>query len=118
MIELGHPDFSIRRQCELVGLSRSTFYYEPASETEFNLHLMRLVDAEYLKRPFYGWRRMTHYLQSEGYEVNHKRVRRLMQRMGLQAIYPKPSSLSERDYSGRKSQFESYAKKFSAFCIA
>lgn len=89
---MGHPDLSIRRQCELVGLNRSTFYYEPASETEFNLHLMRLIDAQYMKRPFYGWRRMTYCLQREGYEVNHKRIRRLMRKMGIQAIYPKPKT--------------------------
>lgn len=92
MIEPGHADFSIRRQCELVGLNRSSWYYEPASETEFNLHLMRLIDATYLERPFFGWRRMTISLQREGYAVNHKRVRRLMRKMGLQAIYPKPKT--------------------------
>lgn len=92
MVEPDHPDFSIRRQCKLVGLSRSTLYYEPASETDFNLHLMRLIDAKYMERPFFGWRRMTYYLQREGYRVNHKRVRRLMRKMGLQAIYPKPKT--------------------------
>ena len=90
MIEPGHPEFSIRRQCEIVGLNRSTLYYEPASETDFNLHLMRLIDAKYMQRPILGWRRMTNYLQRQGYVVNHKRVRRLMQKMGLQAIYPEP----------------------------
>ena len=90
MIEPGYPEFSIRRQCEIVGLNRSTLYYEPASETDFNLHLMRLIDAKYMQRPILGWRRMTNYLQRQGYVVNHKRVRRLMQKMGLQAIYPKP----------------------------
>jgi len=73
-----------------VGLSRSTWYAEPASETAFNLHLMRLIDAKYMERPFYGWRPMTDYLCRQGYVVNHKRVRRLMRKMGLQAIYPKP----------------------------
>lgn len=82
----------MRRQCELVGLNRSTWYYEPASETEVNLHLMRLIDAKYLERPFFGWRRMTLYLQKEGYQVNHKRIRRLMRKMGIQAIYPKPKT--------------------------
>lgn len=80
----------MRRQCELVGLSRSSLYYEPAMETAFNLHLMRLIDAKYLQRPYFGRRRMTDYLQRQGYSVNHKRVRRLMQKMGIQAIYPKP----------------------------
>jgi len=75
-----------------VGLNRATWYYQPASETQFNLHLMRLIDAKYLERPFFGWRRMTHYLRKEGYQVNHKRVRRLMGKMGIQAIYPKPKA--------------------------
>jgi len=93
MIEPHHPDISIRRQCELFGLNRSTYYYTPAGESEFNLHLMRLIDEQYLKTPFYGWPRMTAYLQREGYAVNHKRVQRLMQLMGLQAIYPKRKTL-------------------------
>jgi putative transposase len=89
MIELNHPNLSVRRQCELLELNRSTYYYAPAGESEYNLHLMRMIDEQYLKTPFYGWPRMTAYLQREGYAVNHKRVRRLMQIMGLQAIYPK-----------------------------
>jgi putative transposase len=89
MIESTHPEISIRRQCELLELNRSTYYYAPAAESEYNLHLMRLIDEQYLKTPFYGWPRMTAYLQREGYAVNHKRIRRLMQLMGLQAIYPK-----------------------------
>jgi putative transposase len=90
MIEPEHLQLSIRRQCELVGLNRSTFYYTPVPESDFNLHLMRLIDAQYTQAPFYGRRRMTAYLRREGYEVNPKRVQQLMQKMGLQAIYPKP----------------------------
>jgi len=90
MIEPGHLHLSIRRQCELVGLNRSTFYYRPAGESDLNLHLMRLIDKQYTKTPFYGWPRMTAYLRRQGYAINHKRVRRLMRTMGLQAIYPKP----------------------------
>jgi putative transposase len=81
---------SLRRQCELLGLNRSSLYYEPVGESTENLHLMRLLDEQYLRTPFYGWPRMTAYLRREGYAVNGKRVRRLMQKMGLQAIYPKP----------------------------
>lgn len=92
MIERTHPDLSIRRQCELVGLNRSTLYYEPAQESALNLELMRLMDEQYLKTPFYGWPRMLAYLRRQGYEVNHKRVRRLLQKMGIQAIYPKPKT--------------------------
>jgi len=90
MIEPRHPQLSIRRQCELVGLNRSTFYYTPAPESELNLRLMRLIDKQYTKTPFYGYLRMTAYLRRRhGYKVNHKRVRRLMNQMGLQVIYPK-----------------------------
>lgn len=82
---------SLRRQCELLGLNRSSWYYEPAQESPENLHLMRLIDEQYTRTPFYGWPRMTAYLrQDKGWPVNHKRVQRLMQIMGLQAIYPKP----------------------------
>jgi len=89
MVEPGHAELSIRRQCELIGLNRATFYYLSAQESELNLHLMRLIDEQYLKTPFYGWPRMTVYLRRQGYPVNHKRVQRLMGQMGLQAIYPK-----------------------------
>jgi putative transposase len=74
----------------LLGLSRSTWYYEPAGESALNLQLMRLIDEQYLRTPFYGWPRMTAWLQRQGYPVNHKRIQRLMQLMGLQAIYPRP----------------------------
>jgi len=82
----------VRRQCELLGLNRSTLYYEPAGESTENLHLMRLIDEQYLRTPFYGWPRMTAHLRRQGYRVNHKRIQRLMQLMGLQAIYPKPKT--------------------------
>lgn len=89
MIETEHPILSIRRQCELLDLNRATFYYQPATETVLNLALMRLIDLQYTKTPFYGWPRMTHCLKRLGYDVNHKRVQRLMQVMGLLAIYPR-----------------------------
>lgn len=92
MIEPAHLELSLRRQCELLGLNRSTWYYQPASESEYNLQLMRLIDEQYLRTPFYGWPRMTAYLRRAGHAVNHKRVQRLMQTMGLQAIYPKPKT--------------------------
>lgn len=81
---------SVRRQCELLGLSRSTLYYEPAAETAENLRLMRRIDEQYTAHPFYGSRRMTAWLIQEGEEVNRKRVQRLMRLMGLEATYPKP----------------------------
>jgi putative transposase len=96
LIERAHPDLSIRRQCvprgRPVGLNRSTLYYEQAQESALNLELMRLMDEQYLKTPFYGWPRILAYFQRLGHHVNHKRVRRLLQKMGLQAIYPKPKT--------------------------
>jgi putative transposase len=67
-------------------------YYTPAAESELNLLLMKLIDEQYMKTPFYGWPRMVAHLNRFGYQVNHKRVRRLMQKMGLQAIYAKPKT--------------------------
>jgi len=90
LIEVGDPALSVRRQCELLGLSRSSFYYEPVGETAEDLRLMRLIDEQYTACPFYGSRRMTEWLAERGEEVNRKRVRRLMRIMGLEAIYPKP----------------------------
>ncbi len=90
MIEPDHPTLSIRRQCELIGLNRSTYYGEPAGESPLNLLLMRLIDEEYTRAPFYGYRKMTVRLGKRGHHVNHKRVARLMQKMGLQAVYPRP----------------------------
>ncbi len=79
----------MRRQCELLGLSRSSLYYEPAAAAA-NLRLMRLIDREYTAHPFLGSRRVTKWLVEQGETVNRKRVRRLMRVMGLEAIYPKP----------------------------
>jgi len=81
---------SVVRQCGLLELSRSTFYYRPVGEDAYNLALMRLIDEQFTKRPFYGVPRMTASLRMMGYGVNPKRVRRLMRVMGLEAIYPKP----------------------------
>jgi len=92
MIDRDLAMFSIRRQCELISLNRSSLYYQPVGESEENLRLMHLLDRQYTKTPFYGWPRMTAYLRREGYEVNPKRVRRLMALMGLQAIHPKRST--------------------------
>jgi putative transposase len=92
MIEKGNARISVRRQCELLGLNRSGIYYVPAVESELNLELMRRIDEQYLKTPFYGWPRMTVHLRRLGYRINHKRVRRLMLLMDLEAIYPKPKT--------------------------
>ena len=90
MIEPDHPQMSIARQCALVGLPRASFYYLPKGESAENLHLMRLLDEPYTLTPYYGVGRMTAWLRSQGYHVNHKRVARLMHTMGIEAIYPKP----------------------------
>lgn len=90
MIDVGHPELSVRRQCELLGLSRSSLYYEAALESAENLRLMRLLDEEYTAHPFFGSRRLTKWLTQQGEEVNRKRVQRLLRLMGLVAIYPKP----------------------------
>src|SRR5215203_5538774 len=81
---------SVSQQCELLDLSRSSYYYEPAKESAENLALMALLDQEYTARPFRGSRGMTAWLRREGHEVNRKRVQRLMRLMGLEAVYPKP----------------------------
>lgn len=90
MIETNHATLSIRRQCQLIELNRATYYYEPAQESAENLALMRLIDEQYLRTPFYGYPRMTAYLRDHEHLVNPKRVARLMRLMGLQAVGPKP----------------------------
>ena len=89
-MDSAHTELSISRQCELLGLARSTWYYEAASETAENLRLMRLIDEQYLRTPFFGSRRMAVWLANQGWAINRKRIQRLMRTMGLEAIYPKP----------------------------
>jgi len=91
-IEPNHPVLSIRRQCELLDLNRSSWYRAPAGESAENLALMRQIDEQYLRTPFYGSRNMTFWLTQQGHAVNRKRVQRLMRTMGLEAIYPRPST--------------------------
>jgi putative transposase len=90
MIEPGHPELSVVRQCDLVSISRSGFYYQPTRETPLNLTLMRLIDVQFLETPWYGSRQMARHLRREGYTVGRKRVRRLMAKMGLEPIYQRP----------------------------
>lgn len=93
MIEENHPDLSVRRQCELLGLNRSTYYQRPDQESDLNLQSMRMIDEEDMKAPFYGYRKMTERIQRQtGADVNRKRIARLMRKMGLQAIYPKKNA--------------------------
>ncbi len=91
---------SIGVQCELLGLHRSVLYYQVVAETEENLRIMRLLDERYLSYPTEGVLQMQDYLRSQGYSINHKRGRRLLRKMGLLAIYPKPnlSKLGKAQY--------------------
>lgn len=90
LIDLQHPRLSVLRQCDLLGLARSSLYYRAQGEDAYNQQLMHWIDRQYTARPFYGVRRMTAVLRREGHAVNEKRVRRLMRVMGLEAIYPRP----------------------------
>ncbi len=89
-MEPGHGRLSVRRQCELLGLNRSGLYCQAGGESAENLKLMRMLDEQYLRTPFYGSRRMAVWLHGQGHDVNRKRVQRLMRLMGLEAIYPRP----------------------------
>jgi len=84
--------FSLRQQCELLSINRSSLYYQPAGESKENLALMRLLDEQYTRTPFYGVPRMTAYLRHLEHDVNPKRVRRLLRTMGLMAVYQKPNT--------------------------
>ena len=90
LVEHQHPEISIVRQCRLLGISRSSVYYQSRKDLTVDLELMRLIDEQHLKMPYYGSRKMCTFLRSLGYCVNRKRVRRLMRQMGLEAIYPRP----------------------------
>ena len=90
MIEPRHPEIPVYRQCELLGLSKAAYYYRDIDVSVLNLALMRLIDEQYTRTPFYGVPKMTEWLRQQGYKVNPKRVRRLMRLMGLEAVYPKP----------------------------
>jgi putative transposase len=97
LIDHQHPRLSVLRQCDLIGLPRSSLYYRVQGEDAWNQQLMRLIDRQYTATPFFGVRRMTAILRRDGQAVNDKRVRRLMRVMGLEPIYPKPkTSLKNR----------------------
>jgi putative transposase len=90
VVKRDHPDLSIARQCELLSISRSGYYHVPSGESAENLALMRLIDEQFMETPFYGSRQMTRHLRRLGHGVGRKRVRRLMRRMGLAAVYQRP----------------------------
>ena len=91
LVEADNEKISVSRQCQLLGLNRTGLYYRERPESVEDGNLMRLIDEQYTSTPFYGYRRMTVCLQNLGFVVNHKRVRRLMRKLGLEAIYPKPN---------------------------
>jgi len=91
LIEPSHTKLSIQRQCKLIDLYRSAYYFLPARENPENLAIMRLIDEKYLVHPFYGSRKFVPYLKEKGFMVNRKRVQRLLRLMGLCPIYPKPN---------------------------
>lgn len=90
VIDPAHPALSVVRQCELVSISRSGFYYQRVGETPANLALMRVIDEQFLETPWYGTRQMVRHLRRDGHGVGRERVRRLMRLMGLAAIYQRP----------------------------
>jgi putative transposase len=92
MIDPAHPRLSIVKQCDLVSISRSSYYEAPAGESPENLTLMRVIDGQFLETPWYGSRQMTHHLRRQGHPVNRKRVRRLMRQIGLAAVYQRPKT--------------------------
>ena len=89
-----HPQLSVQQQCELIGLSRSSYYREGVVDQEKseNLEIMKIIDNEYTDHPFYGTRKMRDVLRRKGYRINRKRVQRLMRKMGIQSIAPKPNT--------------------------
>ena len=90
MIDPGSAMIPVTRQCELLGLARSSYYYHSQRDDRYNLYLMNLIDEQFTRTPFYGVERITAWLYRQGQRVNRKRVRRLMRLMGLEAVYPKP----------------------------
>jgi putative transposase len=100
-IEPVNKKIPVYRQCELLCLSRSSLYYKPCGDTQYNEMLMKLIDEQYVETPFYGIDKMTEYLCRQGHHVNHKRIRRLMRQMGLEAVYPRRKrglSISDRQH--------------------
>jgi len=96
MVNIFDPQMSIRNQCEILGLNRSTLYYQPVPVSELTLTLMNMVDEQFTKTPFYGVRKLRCHLKEQGYEVGKDRVRSLMRMMGIEAVYPGPNTSKRR----------------------
>ena len=92
LVDTDHPKLSKSRQCRLFCISRGSLYYTPKGESDFNLGLMRQIDEQYLKTPWYGSRQMVRHLKRAGFTVGRKRIQRLMRQMGLRAIVPGPQT--------------------------
>ncbi len=90
MIQSKHSVLSTANQCKLVGMARSTYYFEPSGESDFTLNLMRMIDEQHLKTPWYGQRQHARHLRRQGHKVNRKRIGRLMRLMGLRSLAPQP----------------------------
>ncbi len=90
LVEPDNPEISKTRQCKLLGISRSSLYYEPKGFSEKDLRIMKAIDEQYLKTPYYGRRKMYKALKRQGFRVGEKKVRKLMRHMGLVAIAPGP----------------------------
>jgi putative transposase len=90
LVDRADPDLSISRQAELLGVARSSIYYQPRVD-DYQLELMKLIDEQYTKTPYYGSRKMAVTLNERGYQAGRRRIQRLMRLMGLEAIYPKPN---------------------------
>lgn len=92
-VNIKSETLTIKKQCELIELPRSSFYRGPCKgESKENLKLMRLIDEEYTRHPFFGTRQIRNHLRRQGYKINRKRVQRLMRLMGIQSVAPKPNT--------------------------
>ena len=103
LIRRDQPELSLSRQCEILASSRSSFYYAPKGESPANLTLMRRIDELFLKYPFYGSRQMVRQLRRVRVRVGRHGVRRLMQLMGLEAIYQAPRTSDPHPFASRLS---------------
>ena len=101
MVDAEHDRLSITRQCRLMSIARSSFYYEGTGESPLNLRLMRVIDEQFLETPFYGSRQMTRWLRRQGDPVSRKRVRRLMWLLGVHALFPAAPDVSAAPHPRR-----------------
>jgi putative transposase len=95
MIEKNNPELSVIKQSELLCIHRSGLYYKPCQEGPFNLDLIKVIDEQFLDKPFYGVSRMTEHLKNMGYLINIKRIRRLYWLMDLRTIFPAPRTIQD-----------------------